>query len=260
MNRITISLIFLMMISMILPASAIMYASGSIQGSDEASGGSSDSSDEGSSSDNGSSDSSDEGSSSDNGSSDSSDDGSSSDGSGSTDGNADVTTTFTENNPTLSSESTLSNNTANVQGGDLVNSILTVHNDERAAVGAPPLVWSNDLASGAQTWAQNLATTGEFAHDPNRPSGVGENIAGFNPSLGVSAPGEGQSLWVDEKKDWHGGVLTAENWYPTGHYTQMIWKNTQEVGCGIASGSGHPFDILVCRYSPPGNFLGQAPN
>ena len=246
MNRITISLIFLMMISMILPASAIMYASGSTQGSDEASGGSSDSSDEGSSSDNGSTDTS--------------DDGSSSDGSDSTDGNADVTTTFTENNPTLSSESTLSNNTANVQGGDLVNSILTVHNDERAAVGVPPLVWSNDLASGAQTWAQNLATTGEFAHDPNRPSGVGENIAGFNPSLGVSAPGEGQSLWVDEKKDWHGGVLTAENWYPTGHYTQMIWKNTQEVGCGIASGSGHPFDILVCRYSPPGNFLGQAPN
>jgi len=245
MNRITISLIFLMMISMILPASAIMYASGSTQGSDEASGGSTDTSDDGSSSDNGSTDTS--------------DDGSSSDGSGSTDGNADVTTTFTENNPTLSSESTLSNNTGNVQGGDLVNSILTVHNDERAAVGVPPLVWSNDLASGAQTWAQNLATTGEFAHDPNRPSGVGENIAGFNPSLGVSAPGEGQSLWVDEKKDWHGGVLTAENWYPTGHYTQMVWKDTQEVGCGTGSGDGHSFSILVCRYSPPGNFMGQAP-
>lgn len=231
---------------MILPASAIMYASGSTDNNEEASSGSTDNSDDGSSSDSGSPDTS-------------NDDGTS-DGSGSTNDNADVTTTFTENNPPISSESTLSNNTGNVQGEDLANSILAVHNQERAAVGVPPLVWSNDLASGAQTWAQNLATSGEFAHDPNRPSGVGENIAGFNPSLGVSAPGEGQSLWVDEKKDWHGGVLTAENWYPTGHYTQMIWKNTQEVGCGIASGSGHPFDILVCRYSPPGNFLGQAPN
>ena len=245
MNRITISLIFLMMISMILPASAIMYASGSTQGSDEASGGSSDSSDEGSSSDNGSTDSSDEGSSP--------------DGSDSTDGNADVTTTFTENSPATSSESTLSNNTGNVQGDDLANSILSVHNQERAAVGVPPLVWSNDLASGAQTWAQNLATTGEFAHDPNRPSGVGENIAGFNPSLGVSAPGEGQSLWVDEKKDYQGGVLTPENWYPTGHYTQMVWKDTKEVGCGTAGGEGHPYSILVCRYSPSGNYMGQAP-
>ena len=148
------------------------------------------------------------------------------------------------------------NNTGNVQGEDLANSILTVHNQERTAVGVPPLVWSNSLAAGAQTWAQNLATTGNFAHDPNRPNGVGENIAGFFPSSGV---GQGQSLWVNEKKDWHGGVLTPENWSPTGHYTQMVWKNTQEVGCGTGSGDGHPFNILVCRYSPPGNFMGQAP-
>ena len=148
------------------------------------------------------------------------------------------------------------NNTGNVQGEDLANSILTVHNQERAAVGVPPLVWSNSLAAGAQTWAQNLATTGNFAHDPNRPNGVGENIAGFFPSSGV---GQGQSLWVNEKKDWHGGVLTPENWSPTGHYTQMVWKNTQEVGCGTGSGDGHPFSILVCRYSPAGNFMGQAP-
>ena len=153
----------------------------------------------------------------------------------------------------------MSNNTENVQGEDLASSILTVHNQERAAVGVLPLVWSNELAAGAQTWAENLATTGEFAHDPNRPNGVGENIAGFNPSMGVSAPGEGQSLWVDEKKNWHGGVLTPENWYPTGHYTQMVWKDTQQVGCATGSGDGHPFSILVCRYSPPGNFMGQAP-
>jgi uncharacterized protein YkwD len=228
MNRISISLLFLIMISMVLPASAIMYASGSTDNSEATSDG------------------------------EFSEDSFASD-SGSTDDNAGLSTTATENNPTLSSESPLSNNTENVQGEDLASSILAVHNQERAAVGVPPLVWSNELASGAQTWAQNLATTGEFAHDPNRPDGVGENIAGFNPSMGVSAPGEGQSLWVDEKQNWQGGVLTPENWYPTGHYTQMVWKDTQEVGCGTASGDGHPFSILVCRYNPNGNFMGQAP-
>ena len=95
--------------------------------------------------------------------------------------------------------------------------------------------------------------------DPNRPNGVGENLAGFNPSKGVSASGEGQSLWVDEKKNWHGGVLTPENWSTTGYYTQMVWKDTKQVGCATASGNGHPFSILVCRYSPAGNFMGQAP-
>ena len=229
MNRITISLIFLVMISMVLPTSVIMYASGSTDNSDGAS-------------DSGSND-------------DNSDDGSSSD-SGFTDDNAGLPTTFTENNTILPGESPVNTNTENVQGEDLASSILTVHNQERAAVGVPPLVWSNSLAAGAQTWAQNLATTGNFAHDPNIPKGVGENIAGFFPSSGV---GQGQSLWVNEKKDWHGGVLTPENWSQTGHYTQMVWKNTQEVGCGTGSGAGHPFNILVCRYSPAGNFMGQAP-
>ena len=85
---------------------------------------------------------------------------------------------------------------------DLANSILALHNSERAAVGVPALVWSDKLAADAKPWAEHLATSGEFVHDTNRGN-VGENIAGF--FSGVSAPGEGQSKWVDEKKDWNGG-------------------------------------------------------
>ncbi len=99
------------------------------------------------------------------------------------------TTTSTDNSATLPTTSTLSNNTGNT--ADLANSILAIHNSERSAVGVPPLVWSDDLAASAKTWAEHLATTGKFEHDPHRPNGVGENLAGFNPSKGVSAPGEG---------------------------------------------------------------------
>jgi Cysteine-rich secretory protein family len=38
-------------------------------------------------------------------------------------------------------------------------------------------------------------------------------------------------------------------------HSQMIWKDTTEVGCAIASGSG--YDFLVCRYTLPGNMVGQ---
>ena len=34
------------------------------------------------------------------------------------------------------------------------NSILAVHNSERAAVRVPPLVWNNSLAAAAQTWPE----------------------------------------------------------------------------------------------------------
>ena len=40
------------------------------------------------------------------------------------------------------------------------------------------------------------------------------------------------------------------------HYTQMIWQDTAEVGCGKANSSG--YEILVCDYSPRGNVNGTA--
>jgi hypothetical protein len=70
-------------------------------------------------------------------------------------------------------------------------------------------------------------------------------------------------LWVAEKKDYHGQPVPSSKtpeWltYPS-HYTQMVWRDTKEVGCGIERGGGHPFMVLVCRYSPPGNWEGQKP-
>jgi uncharacterized protein YkwD len=137
---------------------------------------------------------------------------------------------------------------------DWANSILAVHNSERAAVGVPPLVWSDSLAARAQAWAEHLATIPEMVH-----SGPGENIAGFFTD--PTEPRGGTSLWVAEKQNWQGGVLTEQNWYPTGHYTQMVWSSTTEIGCGAAPpGAGGPaWSTLVCQYNPPGNYIGQAP-
>src|SRR6478609_4896636 len=126
MNRITISLIFSIVISMVLPTSAIMYASGqSPDNSDDSSTGV--------------------------GSSTTDNSGSSSTGGGTTT----TTTTTTDNSATLPTTSTASNNTGNI--ADLANSILAVHNSERGAVGVPLRVWNETLAAGAKTWAEHLA-------------------------------------------------------------------------------------------------------
>ena len=45
-----------------------------------------------------------------------------------------------------------------------------------------------------------------------------------------------------------------------GHYTQIVWKNTTKVGCGIANSlTDRGGEWVVCRYSPPGNYVGQKP-
>jgi uncharacterized protein YkwD len=267
MNRITISLIFLIVISMVLPTSAIMYASGqSTDNSDDSSTGGPTTDNSGSSSTGGpTTDNS--GSSTGGGSTTTTTDNSgSSTGGGSTttttDNSGSSTGTSTDNSATLPTTSTASNNTGNTQGMD-VNGILTVHNQERAAVGVPPLIWSDSLAASAQTWANQLLATGKFQHSGTAP---GESIAFAYLDPLQPQPQLAQS-WADqEKKNYHAGELvTGDNYQTFGHYTQMVWKNTKEVGCGFASGPGGVYaehggtQILVCQYRPGGNVIGQAP-
>jgi hypothetical protein len=151
---------------------------------------------------------------------------------------------------------------------DLANMVLAVHNRERAAVGIPPvdpLVWSDKLAADAKVWAEHLATTGEFVHDTEHlPTlGEGENLAAMSwmGSHNTTVPiAQNMQGWVAEKNSYQ-GLPSATGTNVTGHYTQMVWRNTKEIGCATAmyTASGGGRDILVCRYSPPGNIVGQKP-
>jgi pathogenesis-related protein 1 len=269
LNQIINLLVLLIVTLFILPVSALMYANGSPDNNDGAS-------------DSGSTDNSDSSpsdflpdnvdSSSDSGSTDNSDSSpsdflpdnvdSSSD-SGSTDVNADSSTTTTENNSTLPSESQLSNNTGNVQGEDLVSIILTLHNQERAAVGVPPLTWSDTLAAHAQPWADNVYATGDASHSSGRADFgfYGENMArGGGPSY--ATPSWLAQTWANEKSGYVPGTPASDS---TGHYTQMVDKQSTEVGCGFTSGAGGLYaeyggtNVLVCQYTPPGNWNSQPP-
>lgn len=141
----------------------------------------------------------------------------------------------------------------NVPNQDLLNA----HNRYRQAVGVPPLTWSSSLAASAAEWATTLAQQGTFRHDPN--NAAGENIwmgtaGAFSPTQMVDAWGREQAQFVPGTFP---NVSRTGNWADVGHYTQIVWRQTTTVGCAIARNQRH--DILVCRYSPPGNVRGQAP-
>ena len=135
--------------------------------------------------------------------------------------------------------------------GGMAQEILNAHNAYRSQVGVPPLTWSDDLASHAQAWASSLAANGSFQHSGTE--GEGENL--WKGTSGAFSFTQMVGGWGDEKQSYQGGVITNSNY---SHYTQMVWRNTTQVGCAGADGVDGQY-VLVCRYSPPGNFIGQAP-
>ncbi len=126
---------------------------------------------------------------------------------------------------------------------------LDAHNDLRREVGVPPLVWSSDLAAKAQLWADNLALTNRFEHSN---TGMGENIAdgwvsGDPPETRIFK-GWGE----DEKPNFNPATRKCYRGKVCGHYTQIVWRNSTKVGCGVKVKADGGY-ILVCNYDPPGN-------
>lgn len=136
--------------------------------------------------------------------------------------------------------------------------LLAAHNAERARLGLKPLVWSAKLSENARKWAQTLATSDMFEHAPvGADGGQGENL--WTGTRDDFTPEEMIGFFIDEGKLFKRGkfpdVSTSGRWEDVGHYTQIVWKDTREVGCAIANNPRS--DYLVCRYFPAGNVVGQ---
>jgi hypothetical protein len=120
------------------------------------------------------------------------------------------------------------------------------------------LSWDPRLAAAAAAYGPRLAQRGRLAHSPaeTRP-GQGENL--WMGTRGAYSVEEMAGGWAEEKRLFRPGafpnVSTNGKWSDVAHYTQMIWPRTSAMGCAIHS--SRKWDFLICRYSPPGNVVGQ---
>jgi len=145
------------------------------------------------------------------------------------------------------------------RGADLLrDTMMIAHNQARRQYGARPLAWDEALARDARAYADRLARSGRFEHDPQagRTPHEGENLwVGTRSAYSYS---EMIGLLIAERRDFRPGrfpqVSRTGDWSQVAHYTQIVWPSTERVGCATASNRSN--DYLVCRYLPAGNVVG----
>lgn len=143
-------------------------------------------------------------------------------------------------------------------------------------VSIPPVSWDASLATTAQQWADLLIAQappkichrcGDNPCDPPLIAnqcvpGMGENLfmvwsTGAPDISGATAV----KSWADEEQFYNYDLNTCAPNEQCGHYTQIVWADTQRVGCGRAGrpADGRNYVIWACNYGPPGNIRGQKP-
>ena len=151
-------------------------------------------------------------------------------------------------------------------------SALKVHNDARKEVGVQPLVWTENLEIDAKKYADYLASKDIFKHSGSlKEINQGENL--YSTAYFVFQENgekfvfentnylkDASISWLGEKKDYTYAKIgdRKNNFSEIGHYTQMIWNETTQVGIAYSKSiSGKVY--VVARYYPAGNIISQFP-
>ncbi len=120
---------------------------------------------------------------------------------------------------------------------------IDIHNQYRLKHQVNPVNWSTTVANSAQTYADTCPQN--HSH-----SGYGENLA-----WGYSSITSVVTAWYSEATSYDFNTPGFSS--TTGHFTQIVWKGTKEIGCALQTGCPGWPTTWVCQYSPPGNYYGQ---
>jgi uncharacterized protein YkwD len=139
-------------------------------------------------------------------------------------------------------------------GNEFQKESLNQHNIYRKKHKVPELILSKELCNIAQEYANKLASTDTFQHSKKNFKGkpMGENLFAC---YGMKITGKIMSdAWYDEIKDYNFNNPGFKG--NTGHFTQVVWKDSKQVGFGFAkSKSGYYYG--VANYFPAGNYINE---
>ncbi|XP_075000988.1 cysteine-rich venom protein-like [Calonectris borealis] len=111
--------------------------------------------------------------------------------------------------------------------------------------------WSLLAANNAQKWANQCTLSHSPADMRTTTVQCGENL------LMSSAPFSWSDViqaWYNEEKDFEYGTGAKTQGAVIGHYTQVVWYNSYQIGCAVAFCPTSRYKYFyVCQYCPMGN-------
>lgn len=141
---------------------------------------------------------------------------------------------------------------------------LERHNQLRDKHGVPRLNLDSNLDNIAQAYSQKLAIIRKLIHSGAK--GLGENLAMAISSVPFNqSPDNCYKIGQAASQDWYDEIKNYDFNKPefgmnTGHFTQLVWKSSINVGFGIGFTDDGKSYYVVANYSPPGNVIGDFPN
>ncbi|KAL3981832.1 Cysteine-rich secretory family protein [Acanthocheilonema viteae] len=150
------------------------------------------------------------------------------------------------------------------------DNLVNRHNDYRRRHGVGLLGVNSELGRIAEAWAEHLANKADcLTHDPSKR--YGENLFYYAtdllPDEETMALMTVQSFYL-EAYGYNYETHHHLDYHRTGHFTQLVWKSTTQIGVGVAMRHFNgrrakncqpdfPSTLIyvVVKYDPPGNVL-----
>ncbi|KFZ68079.1 Serotriflin, partial [Podiceps cristatus] len=143
-------------------------------------------------------------------------------------------------------------------GAKQQNLIVNQHNALRRGVkptasNMMKMEWSYAAAQNAQKWANKCTLRHSPANMRTTNVLCGENLfmssAPFSWSYAIQA-------WYKEVKNFEYGIGAKPPGAVIGHYTQIVWHNSNQIGCAVAYCPNSIYKYFyVCHYCPAGNII-----
>jgi len=130
--------------------------------------------------------------------------------------------------------------------------IFNSHNKLRIKHNSPPLILNPSLSTLAQEEAEKMAENKEIKIDSNNKL-YGKN---YFFSENNSSGEEVTSFWYKGKNKYNFRKELKNKDEMINNFTQLIWKNTKEVGFGFTNDDKGNF-YVVAYYFPSGNIKGE---